>query len=99
MLNILARMDAARHERPAPAHHNDNRLNGRPAARQATRPQRLACHWHSGATDGRLECHWQIELADETEAPGPSFRSRTVALVVRVAANVATRRRTDGRAA
>ena len=65
MLDKLARIDAGRAQlapAPALAHHNDNHPN-RP--REALPgPQRLACHWHPAAADGRLQCCWQVEPAD-----------------------------------
>jgi hypothetical protein len=107
MFSKLARIDAGRRISPAAAHlhHNDNRPDGRGAARlRSARPRRLACHWRPDATSGRLECFWQLEPAEEVsaEAPGPSFVTTgftiTTALPA-LAGDAVTRRWTDGRAA
>ena len=107
MFSKLARIDAGRQflPAPAPAHHNDNRPEGRRVAGpRLARPQRLACHWRPDATSGRLECFWQLEPADEVsaEASGPSFVTTgfmITAALSAVAGNAVTRRWTDGRAA
>jgi hypothetical protein len=101
MFNKLARIDAGRAQlAPAPVltHHNDNHPCPRPALPPFAGPQRLASHWRPATTDGRLECNWQVEPADETQAPGPSFILRTTASAALRALGNATTTQTDGRA-